>query len=320
MKNILYYLPLVFLLTFAPNLSAQDFTDPVEYFSYFGNEHNGVINKNMEYVQHAVHTEDYMMIETKRVELIELIKATIARVEKVPPFEKDSKMKDEMLGVLAMYQNSFEIEFNDALTLKKDSKESYEAMEKYIAAMDEAEKKLDKASARFVKASEDFAAKNEIELLKNEGNDVVKDLNKLNNYHRNLFLKQFKVSKKNAEFMDALEKQQAGLMEKKRKELIIDCNSTLKVLGLMPDFKGDSEYLDSCKELINFYKELGEGGYVKMVEIVRKDDFTKEDADIYNGVIEEYNTKVPALSNKFNMAGNNLLRKHIPKPIATKRT
>ena len=274
----------------------------------------------MEYVQHAVHSEDLVTIETKRLELIELIGVTMARVEKVPPFGKDSKMKDEMLEVLQMYKNSFEIEFNDALTLKKDSKESYEAMEKYIDAMDDAEKKLDKASERFVKASEEFAEKNEIQLLKNEGNEVVKDLNKLNNYHRNLFLKYFKVSKKNSEFMDALEKQQAGLMEKKRKELIEDCNSTLKVLSIMPDFKGDTEYLDATKEIVSFYKELGEGGYAKMVEIVRKNDFTKEDADTYNGVIDTYNTKIPELNAKFNMAGNNLLRKHIPKPIATKRT
>ena len=320
MKNILYFLPIAILTLFVTTLQAQDFSDPVEYFSYFGEEHNGIINKNMEYVQHAVHSEDWTTIETKRLELIELIGSTMGRVEKVPPFGKDSKMKDEMIGVLEMYRNSFEIEFNDALTLKKDSKESYEAMEKYIAAMDDAEKKLDKASERFVKASEEFAKKNEIELLKNEGNEVVKDLNRLNKYHRNLFLKQFKVSKKNSEFMDALEKQQAGLMEKKRKELLEVCNSTLKVLALMPDFKGDTEYLQSCKDLIAFYKKLGDEGYVKMVEIVRKDEFTQKDADIYNGVIDEYNTNVQTLSNNFNMAGNNLLRKHIPKPIATKRT
>ena len=324
MKKILYLIPLAIFTILATSAFAQetDFTDPVQYFSYFGNEHNKVINKNMEYVQYSVHSDNVQEIGTKRLELIAVINETIGRVQKVPPFEKDTKMKDEMLEVLSMYKNSFEIEFNNALTLKENSKESYEAMEEYINAMDVAEKKLDKASDRFQKASTKFAEDNEITLIKNEANDVVGELNRLNNYHRKLYLKYFKVSKKNAEFWDALEKQNAGLMEKKRKELQEDCNSTLKIVTLMPAFKGDTEYKDATLEIVNFFKKLADNDYVKMVEITRKGDanFTQADVDTYNKVVEIYNTQTPMLSQKFNIAGNNLLRKHIPKPIATKRT
>ena len=158
MKIPVQILSFVLGLAFAFNLYAQDFSSPVKYFEYLNAQHATIVNKNMEYVQYAVHSDDWMTVENKRMELIDLIKSTIENVQALPPYEENSQMKDELLVVLQQYLGSFEIEFNEVNLLKRDSKESYEAMEKYLDAQDAAEKKLADAADRFQLAQQAFLA------------------------------------------------------------------------------------------------------------------------------------------------------------------
>lgn len=312
---------LSFLLgvAFAINLYAQDFSSPVKYFEYLNAQHGVVVNKNMEYVQYAVHSDDWMTVEQKRIELIDLIKDKISTVESTPPYEENSKMKEELMMVLKEYLGSFEIEFNEVNLLKKDSKESYEAMERYLAAQDAAEKKLADAADRFQLAQEDFAKDNRIMLVENEGNTEIDELNKLNAYQRAVFLKYFKVSKKNSEFQDAMDQKDPELMEQFRVELLDDAKQNLKVLQLMPDFKGDTDYRDAAISIVEFYKDLASNGYLRVIEVLRKDELTQADVDAYNSVIGLYNNKIPELTGNFNQATDSLLRKNVPKPVAVKR-
>lgn len=306
-------------LAFAFNLYAQEFSSPVKYFEYLNAQHAVIVNKNMEYVQYAVHSDDWMTVEQKRIELIDLIQSTIENVEGLPGYEENTKMKEELLAVLREYHASFEIEFNEVNLLKKDSKESYEAMERYLAAQDAAERKLADAADRFQSAQQDFADNNRIILVENEGNSQIDELNKLNAYQRAVFLKYFKVSKKNSEFQDAMDKKDPTLMDQFRVELLEDAKQNLKILQLMPDFKGDTEYRDSAVRIVEFYKDLAAGGYLKVIEVLRKDELTQEDVDAYNSVIGLYNNKIPELTGTFNQATDNLLRKNVPKPVAVKR-
>ena len=304
----------------AYSVFAQDFTSPVRYFEYLNNQHSVIVNKNMEYIQYAVHSDDWTTVEQKRVDLITQIKSTKESLKAFPAYKEDSAMRDELGAVLEKYQESFEIEFNAVNLLKRDSKESYEAMEKYLDAQDAAEKKIAEAADRFRAAQETFAKGNNILLVENEQNGEIDQLNALNAYQRAVFLKYFKVSKTNANFNDAMDKRLVDSMEMHRKILLEDSQHSLKILQLMPDFKGDVEYRDAAVQIVQFYTDLAENGYATMVDVLNKDRLTQEDVDAYNAVIGLYNNKIPELIGNFNKATENLLRKNIPKPaVSVKR-
>lgn len=302
-------------------ISAQSNDAPVKYLDALNNEHGQIINKNMEYIQHAVHNDNWQAVEEKRQEVIAQIEASQKRISALPPYEDDATMRDEMLEVLKMYSNSFKIEFNEVNLLKRDSKESYEAMEKYFQAQDAGEKKLAEAASRFEKAMEVFAQKHNIRLVANQENSEIDQLNKLNAYHRKVFLKTFKISKQNNAFMDAMNKKEKEEMKKLRAALIKDAKTELKILKAMPDFNGDTHFRDTAIEMIEFYQKLATDGYKILVEVNSKSqsELTQEDVDRFNEVITTYNTQIPNIQAKYNQAASQLMRKNVPKPRVVKR-
>ena len=304
------------------NLFAQsEFSSPGAYGDALFNEHAAVANRNMEYLQYSVHSDDYALVEKKRMALIQQIQESLQNVKAIPPYEEDSKLRDEIAAVFQAYLESFRVEFSQVNTLKQTSKESYEAMEQYLKATAEAEKKLDAAGDRAIAAQAAFARKYKIQLLEDEEKAAgSKMLSRLNNYYRAIFLRVFRISKKDAEFSDALDEKHAGKMERYRKELEVVCDDVIFFLQKMEDFNGDTGYRDAAMELAQQYKELALNGYKNMVAVVRKGDkYTNEDAEAFNRVIEQINTQIPPLHDAVNETSNELFRKNVPKPIETKR-
>jgi hypothetical protein len=304
-------------------LCAQNtFSSPGEYGIALFNEHAAVANKNMEYLQYSVHSDDIGVVEQKRMALIEQIQQSLKTVRAMSPYEGDSKLRDEIGSVFEAYLASFRVEFSRVNTLKLSSRQSYEAMEQYLNATTAAEKKLDEAGTRAARAQEAFAKKYKIQLLEDEEKaGGASLLTQMNDYYRGIFLRVFKTSKKDAEFSDALAEQNAGKMDRYRKELDVICDDNLAFLSRLPDFNGDTEYRDAAVALMKFYKDLAYKGYKTMTDVVRKGDkMTNEDVTAFNEVISRSNEQLPALSDAVNEAADRLFKKNVPKPIPTRRT
>ncbi len=317
MKSIL---TLLFSVIAFSSLFSQEFSDPVQYFDYLNNQHNQLVAKNLEYVQHSVHNDDVQEVEAKRMEVIQQLGKAILKVGTLPDFEEEDAMKEELLAVLKQYLESFEIEFTEINILKARSSDSYEAMHEYFEAQDAAEKKLAQAADKYQKSQRVFAAKHNIRLLPAEENSEINQINKVNAYYRVVFMKHFRVSKLNASFTDAMNMKDFESMQKYRLKLLNACQEELKNLQLFPDFKGNTEFRDTGIEMIKFYKDLAEDKYSTMIRIFKKDQKSQEDVDTYNEVINAINNNTGKLMNDYNNALNNLLRSNVPKPaIATQR-
>jgi hypothetical protein len=314
-------LTLFFLsIYFVGSLTAQEFSTPVQYFDYLNNEHNQLAAKNLEYVQYSVHSEDVQEVESKRMEVIDQLGKAILKVGTLPPYKEDDTMRKELLTVLKMYLESFEIEFTEINMLKSESSESYESMQKYLEAQDVAEKKLAKAADQFQAAQREFAQKNNIKLIQAEENSEINQINKVNAYYRVVFMKYFRISKLNAAFTDAMNEKDVDNMQKARLQLLEATREELKKLRLFPDFNGDTEFRQAGINYVEFHKDLAEGDYNKMITIMKKENVSQEDVDTYNEIINRINTKTNDLNNAYNNALNNLLRNNVPKPaIATQR-
>lgn len=294
---------------------------PVDYSTAIFNAHTAAANKNMEYLQYAVHSEDIAVVEQKRTALIQQIQESLQTVKAMPPFQGDSRLRDEIAGVLQIYLESYQSELQRVNSLKLASKESFEAMEQYLKASDLAEKKLAAASEKARAAQTAFAQKHAIQLVEDgEKASGAKTLTDLNSYHRAIFLPLFKITKKDTEFSNSLSAQDAAKMERARAELENAARESLAFLKTLPDFKGDGTYRNAAVAQAGFYLEMATGPYKTMVEVVRKaDKITNTDVDAFNKAVAQSNERAPAVGEAVTSAANALFKAHVPKPIPTKK-
>lgn len=306
----------VFLLLSNFSLRAQQFSSPIEYFDYINEQHMALSQKNLEYLQYSVHSDDLQLIEEKRFAIIKQLAEAVIRIGQLPPYDGDAAMKDEMLKVLEMYISSFEVEYKDINHLKARSLESFEAMEEYLAAEDAAEKKLAEAAELFRTAQEHFAQKHNIQLKFAEENSEIAQINKLNDYYRSIFLRQFKVSKLDAIFWDAVEKKDPKEMEKARLSLLSAAKSESKKLSSFPAFNDNTSFRDAAKDKINFLESLAEKNYKTIITVTTKpqEQLTQEDVDEYNNTINTYNQKNQEYTDKYNSEMDKLFKANIPRP------
>ncbi|MFK7923306.1 MAG: hypothetical protein AB8H47_15185 [Bacteroidia bacterium] len=313
-----YFIGLLFLFVGVSPLmlSAQSFNEPVEYFNYIAERQRQVLNKHIRYVSHSVHSDNYRDIERRRIQLIKELNQSIRQLERIQPLKGDNKLRNTAIEVFEEYLAAFNVEFKESLSLKQNSQDSYEAMEKYFAAQDKAEEKLQKSGEKFDKAVEAFAEKHEMQFEKDNESEIAdqfKITGEVNSYTRELFLLYFKVSKSNAGFIDALNERKEGKMAKAREELIATTAEALQSIETKSDFKGDKNLLVKTKSLIEYYQEIAQGDYATLTGIMENQaSLTQEQVDQYNQILQNLPTKEQKMVNEYTEARTALMRKFVP--------
>lgn len=309
-------LTLLFISFAGMALSQADFKDAVQYNDYIISEQRQTVKKNLDYISFSVHSEDYKLIEAKRKEVLRQITQSKGKIAKMPPFEGDTRLRDEAIEVLAQYQNAFEGDFKEVLHLKKERQNSLEAMEAYFKAQNKAEDEVNKATQKFNKVQTDFAKKNNLTFGSGDDDDdlssQMQTIASLNQYARGIFLEYFKVSKAFAEMLDVLNEQKGALLDRKRRDVIEAADKALPKLKDYGDFKGDREYLDQTVSLTEYYQRLAKNEFEKIATLFnKKSGITREDANYINQVLRDYNANAEMLVYNLNMANNDLLQKNI---------
>lgn len=304
---------------------AQEFEHPVEYNNFVVEEMNQIVGKNLEYISQSVHSDNFQQTEIKRKNLVKQIQSAYNNISQTNPYENGEKLQTECVEVLNMYKQVFEIEFQEVNVLKQTSKESYEAMEAYFLAQDQAEKNLSKATDKFYKAQKAFIKSHDIEMKEGESDNEMdaqfKKLSKVNEYTRILYLINFQLSKYNSIFFEAVGNNESAGLDAKRKRIESAADRSIEKMKKMEGFEGDRDLLDKTMKLAKFYKEMSANGFADIVKVVKskQEDLTQDDVDRYNEAIEKYNTKIQRLTNDFNQAQNDLMKKHTPKVNVTNK-
>lgn len=325
MRNVIF--TFILLLNVVAINAQKTFSHPIDYNNFIVEEMNQIVVKNLEYISQSVHSDNFEAIEAKRKNVIRQIQDAHKSVNNQEAFKNGEQLKIESLAVLGMYKKVFELELSEANMLKQTSQESYEAMERYFKSQDRAEKSLGKAGDRFQRASKSYAKKHKIDNLKEEGEvdpaveSQLKRIADVNAYTRKLFLAYFKVSKYNGIFFDAVNGQNKAGLEGKRRKVVMAANDILTHLNSMKGFRGDTDFLDKTKAIVQFYKDISENGYKSIVTVMKKkqSELSQKDVDGYNMAIEKSNKQSPKLLNEFNEAQKRLLQKNIPKHNVTNK-
>lgn len=305
-------------LSFAAWLGAQTaFQSPTQYFDFFQQTHTAVVTKNMDYIQHAVHSDDLPAILRKRQELLRGIDVAAQKIAALQPYPQDAGMRQEMLDILAFYRAIFATEFQEVELMKQNSSESFEAMERYLFAQDAAELKLAQAGARFLAAQRNFARTNGIQLLEGAPDPEAEQLRKLNAYQRAIYLASFRAGKLDANFQDALRQgAERVALESLRLQLENAVKEELAKLRNMPAFNGNTGYRDATIRQLELLLELAAQNYPAMIKVAAKgaSSPTQEDVDAYNAGVQKVNTDMNARIEQVNQAMIELMRQNVPKP------
>ena len=297
--------------------NAQEKIDnPAVYFDFFNQEHSGLAQKNMEYLQYAVHSDDLQVIAQKRLALLEQVLQSQEKMEQLPDFESDAGLKSTMVEVLKTYEELFEVGFQEVEALKLNAQDGFLQMEKYLVAQTAAERKMAGASAKLLEAQQQFAQANNI-LLQMEPGSVTEaqQLNALNEYQRNIFLRSFRVGKLNAQFLLEMEKDSPDNIDQLRQQLLKAATEEIAELKKLGAYNGDTAYRDAAVEQLEVLQVLAREDYPALVRVKTKgDQLTQEDVTAYNTAISKVNTQLNPASEKINTALQNLLRNNVPKP------
>lgn len=275
------------------------------------------VQKNFEYISLTIHSEDYDQLEKKRKEVVDGIAAAKTHVREMPPLEGDSKLRDEAVDVLNEYKTAFELDFKSILTLKRKSKDSYEAMEAYFTAQDKAEEKVNKATRQLRKAQQVYAEKHNMRVVDSKSDDVLEmKMNKIievNDYWRSIFLNYFKVSKQYDKLWDALLEQKATPLNHQRNLTIKVIDQVLPELNRKSDFHGDSEFRSQTINIIEYYRQVAEVDFGKIVDVLNQKSMEQKDVEEVNSIINKCNADHERLAYNWNIASQDLFRKNVDK-------
>jgi len=303
------------LLATLGTATAQTFEHPGAYFDFFNREHAAIAQKNMAYLQYAVHSEDLGTIGQQRLVLLEQLQSTQNKLAALPPYAGDAGLRAEMQAVLATYLNLFNLGFQEIEVLKSDAAESYEKMSRYLQAQTAAEQQMAQASARFLTAQRQFARTHDIELLEGAPTSEAEQHNNLNTYQRNLFLRAFRLGTLNARFLAALDQNEPTTLEEARQELARAAREELTAVRLVGDFNGNTNYRDAVIAQVELYLSLATREYVTVCQVAAKgSQMTPEDVASYNAAVQATNTRLNPAVEKVNQTLQELLRTNVPKP------
>lgn len=288
-------------------LHAQEKSEAVLYIETFTKELNTIQIEMWEYVRDAVHIKDSSATERKRKSLMKLIEKTIARVEKIEPYNGEAIYKAAVVKYLKILEIMMKEEYSKIIDMEEIAEQSYDSMEAYLLAKEKANQKFQEIIKEFNLKEKQYAVANNIILIENES-DITKKLNKadeVTDYYNTIYLIFFKSFKQELYLLDAIEKGDVGKMEQNRLVLIKFANEGMNKLGSIKMYDKDDSIKKSCLDMLKFYKvEATEKIKIISDYYIQKDMFekmkdafdlkkaeerTREDVDLYNDTVNKAN-------------------------------
>jgi hypothetical protein len=317
MRNFVFIGLLFITLTLHAQEDEFNLKNAGDYNNFIMKEMTAAVQKNFEYLAFVVHSEAYDQMDDKRKEVVNQIIEARGKVSQMPPLDGDTRLRDESVEVLNEYKNAFDIDYKQIISLKKKSKDSFEAMKEYFKAEDEAEEKLNKATQKLRKAQRIYASKNNMTVVDGKSDDELErkmgKAKATNLYWRSVFIQYFKVSEAYDLMWDALNQRKASVIDNERIKVVKVINNTLPDLKAIPAFNGDTEFRDQTIGIIEYYKQVAEVQFAKITERLKKTEMTQEDIDAVNAIINQCNADHERLAYNWNMASQDLFRKNVEK-------
>lgn len=299
---------------------AQNLETPVGYLKAIFEAHEEMNKKYMSYMSVAAHSRRARKIEKTRLQVLESITNARYKTTDLPFFAGDNSLRKSSLDYINLCYNVFSDDYAKIVNMEEIAEQSFSEMEAYILLQGKTSEKIKQASEAMSLAQEAFAKKNNINLVKGEKTELAEKMEtagKLNEYRNKIYLLFFKCNWQDAELMKALNNKKINEAEQARNSLIQFATEGLKVLESLKNFNGDPSLANTCRMVLQGYKNLAETEVQKQTDFYLKEENfnkikaamesksnrSKEDVDAYNKAVKEINAAVGAF-NAGNQAAN----------------
>jgi hypothetical protein len=324
MDKIMRRIPVILALALiTENLYAQNFNSPIEYLKHINLESDAITKDLWSYVKASAHSGNARKIDRRRTTLIETINNAHKRVAKTPGYKGDYGYRDALSTYLKLNYSILKEDFGKIVDMEAIAEQSYDLMEAYITAKEEANKKLDEAQDALLAQQESFAANHNINLISStdKKGEKLEKASKAFGYYNKVYLIFFKGYKQEMYLLEALSTNNVSAIEQNKVALLAISEEGLVKLDTFPRFGMDislkvaaqnylkfSEY--EAKEqlplLVNFHLTKEKYDKTKAAfDAKRPADRLKSDVDNFNQTVNEYNTAVK----DYNTVYNNLAKR-----------
>jgi hypothetical protein len=324
---------------------AQTPETAVEYIEYLSSRSSNLAEKYLSYMAAVAHGRRARKMEKRRAELITEIRKNIAEANQLKPYKGDAKLRDAYKKYWDLELKVFNEDYHKIVDMEEIAEQSYDAMEAYMTAQQQAAKVLQSAHGEVRIVLNDFALRNNINILENDSKTNVKiaKTGEVTEYYNKMYLIYFKSYKQESYLLDALNKNDLNGTEQNRLTLIKVAKEGLAKLDTIRAFDRDPSLIASLRKLLQFHVKEAEGGIVKQVDFIMKrgefDKFqkameskptnkrTQADVDKYNEAVNKFNTLIKSsnaslnadnltrtkIMEEYHESEKNFLDRHIPR-------
>lgn len=289
---------------------AQTPTTAVEYMEYLSSRSSNLAEKYMSYMAAVAHSRRAKKMEKRRAELIAEIRKNLGEATRLKPFNGDATLRDAYKKYWDLELKVFNEDYHKIVDMEEIAEQSYDAMEAYMTAQQQAAKVLQSAHGEVRIVFADFAQRNKIKLVDNDSKMGSK-LDKtggVTSYFNIIYLIYFKSYKQESYLLEAINKNDINGAEQNRQTLIKCATEGLSKLDTLKPYERDASLVASLRRILNFHKKEAEQGMVKQIDFMMKraefdklqkamestpaNKRTQADVDTYNSAVNKFNVLV----------------------------
>lgn len=300
----------------AASVQAQTVEGSVAYFEEITSKTEGIKKESFQYLKAVIQGKSARKVDKRRRDLIEAIAEARAGVRFTGPFKYDQSLKEAMMTYLDMSHSVLNGDYTKILDMEEIAEQSYDLMEAYLLAKEQAGEKLSEAHELYQNAVSDFAAKNNIRLVEGEEDktsEKIRQYNEVLGYYNDIYLIFFKSYKQEAYVVQATSDEDVAAIEQHNNALLSFAEEGTTQLAALPNFGTDRSLKVAADKMLAFYQRaaknkvpasiayyLAKEDFAQIkatVESKKKKDLTQQDVDRYNAGAQNLN----ALSQRLNV-------------------
>jgi hypothetical protein len=302
---------------------AQSNETALEYMQAIDKQLENMKRDTWQFLKSMTRRRSADRVYKKQQNLADEIKSIRADIRKLHAFNSDPSYRDATIEYLDILYIVTTNDYDKILDMEKISEASFDNMEAYLTAQENASEKLRQAYESAAEAQKVFAEKYDITLIEGEGDKLSQKIQRASEalrYYNELYLIFFKSYKQEMYLLAALEEEDLSAVEQNTAVLKSFSEEGLANADKAGNFKGDPTYKQAVKRILWFYNESAQNDYPKIVDFYlakdefmkikqeleskRKKDRTQADADKYNKAAKAYNLAATDVNKRMERLNN----------------
>ncbi len=318
MKN--KFLPILTLAFCAFGFVSVQAQTAVDYMQTFSTEYKAIQNDTWAYTSSVSHGKSARKVDKRRVELITTTKNALSKAKSSKGFNSNTEYRD---AVIEYFQISYDVlneDYAKIVDMEEISEQSYDNMEAYMTAREQANEKLNEAGKMVQTAQKKFADDNNVNLIAAD-DDTDKKMeiaSQVYKHYNEVYLIFFKSFKQEAYLIDAISRQDLNAIEQNREALKTTAQEGIAKLKAVKAYGDDRSMIENTISLLEFYVQEATIDIPKLTDYylksenfqkvksnfdqIKEKSRTQKDVDTFNAAVNDMN----AASKTFNATNESL--------------